>query len=40
MNITFSYIYIYIYIYITKIRRAFNKFPDFFVLAFKMVVDS
>ena len=22
------------------IRRAFNKFPDFFVLAFKIVVDS
>ena len=32
-----SYIYIYIYIYI---RGAFNKFPDFFVQAFKIVVDS
>ena len=30
-----QYIYIYIYIYIT-----FNKFPDFFVKAFKIVVDS
>ena len=30
-------IYIYIYIYI---RGAFNKFPDFFVLASKIVVDS
>ena len=29
----FTYIYIYI-------RGAFNKFPDFFVLAFKIVVDS
>ena len=32
------YIYIiYIYIYI---RGAFNKFPDFFVQAFKIVIDS
>ena len=31
------YIYIYIYIYI---RGAFNKFPDFFVRVFKIVVDS
>ena len=31
------YIYIYIYIYI---RGAFNEFPDFFVQAFKIVVDS
>ena len=31
------YIYIYIYIYI---RGAFNKFPDFFVQAFKFVVDT
>ena len=30
-------IYIYIYIYI---RGVFNKFPDLFVLAFKIVVDS
>ena len=30
-------IYVYIYIYI---RGAFNKFPDFFVQAFKIVVDS
>ena len=29
--------YIYIYIYI---RGTFNKFPNFFVLAFKIVVDS
>ena len=35
------YIYIYIYIYIyTFIHSAFNKFPDFFVQAFKIVVDS
>ena len=32
----FIYIYIYIYIYI---RGAFNKSPDFFVHAFKIVVD-
>ena len=32
-----QYIYIYIYIYI---RGAINKFSDFFVLAFKIVVDS
>ena len=31
------YIYIYIYIYICGV---FNKFPDFFVQAFKIVVDS
>ena len=31
------YIYIYIYIYI---RGTFNKFPDIFVQAFKIVVDS
>ena len=31
------FIYIYIYIYI---RRAFNSYPDFFVKAFKIVVDS
>ena len=31
------YIYIYIYIYI---RGVFNMFPDFFVQAFKIVVDS
>ena len=30
-------VYIYIYIYI---RDAFNKFPDFFVQAFTIVVDS
>ena len=35
------YIYIYIYIYICiYICGAFNKFPDFFVQAFKIVVDS
>ena len=33
----FTYIYIYIYIYI---YGAFNKFPDFFLQAFKIVVDS
>ena len=32
-----SRVYIYIYIYI---RGAFNKCPDFFVQAFKIVVDS
>ena len=32
-----SYIYIYIYIYT---RSAFNRFPDFFVQAYKSVVDS
>ena len=31
------YIYIYIYIYI---RGAFNRFPDFFVQAFRIIVDS
>ena len=33
------YIYIYIYIYIHT-HSAFNKFPDFFVQAFKIVIDS
>ena len=41
-------VYIYIYIYIHKctklhyiyIRSAFNKFPDFFIQVFKIVVDS
>ena len=32
-----SYIYIYIYIHT---HGAFNKFPDFFVHAFKIVIDS
>ena len=32
-------IFIYIYIYI-HIRGAFNKFPDFFVWAYQIVVDS
>ena len=32
---TKGHIYIYIYIY-----GAFNKFPDFFVQAFKIVLDS
>ena len=36
-NHTHAYIYIYIYIYI---RGAFNKFPYFFVQAFKIVIDS
>ena len=41
----FMYIYIYIYIYICtyihiSIRGAFNKFPEFFVHAFKIVVDT
>ena len=31
----YTYIYIYIYIYI---RSAFNKFPDFFAQAFKIVI--
>ena len=35
------YIYIYIYAYSHPyIRGAFNKFPDFFVQAFKIVIDS
>ena len=34
-----SHIYIYIYIY-TCVCGSFNKFPDFFVQAFKIVVDS
>ena len=33
-------IYIYIYIYIYNIRVDFNRFPEFFVQAFKIVVDS
>ena len=44
---TVYYIYIYIYIYICVcvcvcvcVCGAFNKFPDFFVQAFKIVVDS
>ena len=37
MNVIAWVIYIYIYIYI---RGAFNKFPDFFVRTFKIVVDS
>ena len=37
MSIMFNEICIYIYIYI---RGAYNKFPDFFVWAFKIVVDS
>ena len=39
----YTYIYIYIYIYIkyfSFIRGAFNKFPDIFVQAFNIVVDS
>ena len=37
----FIYIYIYIYIYThTHTRGAFNKFPDCFVQAFEIVVDS
>ena len=34
---TRTHIYIYIYIYIGS---AFNKFPDFFVQALKIIVDS
>ena len=37
MYFCFIYIYIYIYIYI---RGAFNRFPDFFLQAFKIIVDS
>ena len=33
----FTYIHIYIYMYT---RGVFNKFPDFFVQAFKIVIDS
>ena len=36
----YIYIYVYIYIYIYYIRGEFNKFPDFFIQAFKIVVDS
>ena len=32
--------YIYIYILFYNIRGAFNKVPDFFVLAFKIAVDN
>ena len=38
MNIIYIYIYIYIHIYI--IRGAYDKFPTFFVWAFKIGVDS
>ena len=38
-NGTYIYIYIYIHIYI-YIRDVFNNFTDFFVQAFKIVVDS
>ena len=34
MSVIFNQIYIYIYVYIL------NKFPDFFVQAFKIVADS
>ena len=37
LNICITYTHTYIYIYI---RGVFNKFPDFFVQAFKIVVDS
>ena len=39
----FIYAYIYVDVYIYKyvyIRGAFNRFPDFLVGAFKIVVDS
>ena len=36
----YIYIWVYIYIYNIYIRDSFNKFPDFFVQAFKFVVDS
>ena len=32
-----SYLFIYLFVHI---RGAFNKFPDFFVQAFKIVVDT
>ena len=35
----YIYIYIYTYIYI-HLRGAFNKFPDFFIQTFKIVIDS
>ena len=34
------YMYTCVYIYIYTHEGAFNKFPDFFVQAFKIVVDS
>ena len=39
--LTFYHIYIYIYIYIyIHTQGAYDKFPDFFIWAFKIVVDS
>ena len=34
------FVCVYIYIYYIYIRGAFNKFPDFFVQTFQIVVDS
>ena len=38
--ISILHIYIYIYIIYRERERAFNKFPDIFVQALKVVVDS
>ena len=35
----YIYVYVYLWVYIC-IRGVFNKFPDFFVQAFKIFVDS
>ena len=43
INLLYIYIYIYIYIYMCVcvcVCVAFDKFTDFFVQAFKIVVDS
>ena len=39
-NYTYIYIYIYIHTYTCTYTSGFNKFPDFFVQAFKIVIDS
>ena len=40
MEHTHIYTHLSIYLSIYAYTRAFNKFPDFFVQAFKIVVDS
>ena len=39
-NIYSNVLRTYKYIYLINICGAFNKFPDFFVQAFKIVIDS
>ena len=39
LSLLHTHIYIYIYVYF-RIRGAFDKFPDFFVQVFKIVLDS